>query len=303
MKAAGKKADTLKKLRAFLDTEEPKAIEFLMTAWKNQQSAVSYKELRELILSRSITTAKLEQRRLDYSKLVNEKLAPQWLKAMAAAAEELKKQYPEFLYNPQTESAQMYIRGHGAELVTNILEEQRNALQSAVLHAFSLDETMTADDLSHILRTMIGLTKPQSIANINYYQSVKTGFLNAGMNSGKAEKKAREAQAKYADKQHRYRAMNIARTELAKAYNQGAYNATKSAQEQGYIGDCKKIWLTADDERVCEICGAIDEKSVNMDDDFISGVSLPPAHPQCRCAVAYEEILPQIMPHLQIKEN
>lgn len=56
------------------------------------------------------------------------------------------------------------------------------------------------------------------------------------------------------------------------------------------IGDCKKTWITADDERVCPLCGAMDGESVNMNAFFSNGVKLPPAHPQCRCAVAYEEV-------------
>jgi SPP1 gp7 family putative phage head morphogenesis protein len=115
------------------------------------------------------------------------------------------------------------------------------------------------------------------------------------MAEASAEKKAREAAAKYAAKQHRYQAMNIARTELAYAYNAGSYGATKDAQAQGYIDDCKKTWLTAYDERVCPICGTIEGESVNMDALFSIGKRLPPAHPSCRCAVAYEEITQSLL--------
>ncbi len=82
----------------------------------------------------------------------------------------------------------------------------------------------------------------------------------------------------------------IARTELAFGYNAGAYGATKDAQAQGYIGDCKKVWLTAYDKRVCPICAKMDGEKRNMDEHFSNGKLLPPAHPHCRCAVAYEEI-------------
>ncbi|MDR2650599.1 MAG: phage head morphogenesis protein [Clostridiales bacterium] len=79
------------------------------------------------------------------------------------------------------------------------------------------------------------------------------------MKRAAAEKKAREVAARYAGQQHRQRAMTIARTELAAAYNQGAYEAVRDAREKGLIGDCRKIWLTAADERVCAKCGALDE--------------------------------------------
>lgn len=41
------------------------------------------------------------------------------------------------------------------------------------------------------------------------------------------------------------------------------------------------IWLTANDERVCPICGPKHEKPIT-DNEF------PPAHPRCRCGVSYE---------------
>jgi SPP1 gp7 family putative phage head morphogenesis protein len=161
---------------------------------------------------------------------------------------------------------------------------------------------VSADSLSHIIRPVIGLTKPQTLANLNYYNAVKEGLLraNPNMRESTAEKRARVAAAKYAGRQHRYRALSIARTELVTAYNHGAYGATKDAQEQGYIGDCKKTWLTADDELVCKICGAMDGESVNIDALFSIGVLLPPAHPRCRCGVAYEEITEPIIPVLHV---
>lgn len=295
IKAKGRKAAALKRLRSFLDATEPQTVKFLMNFWGEQQSAITYKELREAILSGDISLARLEQWRIDYSKLVNEKLAPEWEKAMIAAADELKRSYPYFLYNPQNELAQEYIKERGAFLVTSIVEEQRDALQSATLHALNLDDAMTADRLSHILRPMIGLTEPQSKAYLNYWKAAWDTGAEAGLSQKSIDERAERMAANYAIKQHRYRAQTIARTELASAYNRGTYNATKQAQTQGYIGDCKKVWLTADDERVCPVCGTIDGESVNMDAKFSIDADVPPAHPNCRCAVAYEEISPPII--------
>ena len=58
-----------------------------------------------------------------------------------------------------------------------------------------------------------------------------------------------------------------------------------------------KVWCTADDERVCPVCGALDGMKIGIDDDFPFRTKLqapgirrtPPAHPSCRCAVYYEE--------------
>jgi SPP1 gp7 family putative phage head morphogenesis protein len=302
MKARGKKAEILKHLRAVLDMEEPQAVEWLVSIRNGQQAAVTYKELREAVLTGSISEMQLEKWRGEYAELVNTKLAPQWRIVMAAAAAERLKRYPDFVYDPFVGAAQEYIDLRGAELVTNIVTEQRDAIQAMVAQA-SYYDGVTADSLSRLIRPVVGLTKPQTLANLKYYNAVKTGLqeVNPNMKDTTADKKAREAAAKYAGRQHRYRAQMIARTELAMAYNYGAYGATKDAQLRGYIGDCKKTWLTADDERVCVLCGGLDGESVNMDAPFKNGVLIPPAHPNCRCGVAYEEVAPPTIP--VISEN
>lgn len=39
------------------------------------------------------------------------------------------------------------------------------------------------------------------------------------------------------------------------------------------------VWRTAEDERVCDVCGPLDDTEVEF------GGALPPAHPNCRCWV------------------
>ncbi len=293
-KASGLNADILTRLRAFLDAEEPKAVKWLVSFWNNQSAAVTYKELREAVLAGDISVGQLEKWQRDYARLVNTKLAPQWYRAMAAAATDHVALYPDILFEPMIAAAQDYIQSRGADLITALASEQRNAIRNMIAQATHY-EAITADSLSRIIRPVIGLTAPQAQANMRYWARVWQSSVESGLSSKAAEKRANDLAATYAARQHRYRAQMIARTELASAYNRGAYGATKDAQEQGYLGDCKKVWLTADDERVCKECGALDGESVNMDALFSSGDFLPPAHPSCRCAVAYEEVAKPMM--------
>ena len=163
---------------------------------------------------------------------------------------------------------------------------------NAVIQHVSGYTAITPDEAARIIRPCVGLTMPQAMANIRYREAVRQAYLKAHPHGkpGTADKRASEAAARYAARQHRYRAQNIARTELAFAYNAGAYGATKDAQARGYIGDCVKVWLTAYDERVCPICSVMDDEKRRMDEAFSNGKLLPPGHPSCRCAVAYEEI-------------
>lgn len=218
--------------------------------------------------------------------------------ALQAALEE-KKKYP-FIYDPARSEALKWLNNHAAELVTNLAQEQINALNAIVYH-FSGYESASPDEVARQMRAVIGLTRPQAIANARYYESVKTAWLKANPKGrmSTAEKYAREAAAKYAGKQHRYRAKCIARTELAFGYNAGLYGAAKDAQAQGYIGDCKKRWVTAHDgppNRVCPECEKLDGVMVGMDDYFSINALIPPGHPQCRCVVDFVEIPALVTP-------
>ena len=55
--------------------------------------------------------------------------------------------------------------------------------------------------------------------------------------------------------------MTIARTELAAAYNIGEYQADRQAMEADYMGGVVKVWLDADDDRVCKRCRALGKAS------------------------------------------
>ncbi len=119
------------------------------------------------------------------------------------------------------------------------------------------------------------------------------------MKSESVQKKAREAATKYAEKQHRYRAMTIAQTEMVTAYNRGADEAIHQAQAQKIMGTVIKRWCTSGDDMVCEQCRALEGLELAMADKFQmgrgwnAGESLtPPAHPRCACAVEYIEVEP-----------
>lgn len=289
-KQSGSKKKVLTKLNSYLKQAEPETVEFLYHDLQATGNAVTYKELREAYISGGMTQEQFEKWQHKYSKLVTGTLKPKWEQEAALAAQEIKDKYPYFLYEPSASAATSWIKDHGAELVTNLAKDQVDALNAMVGH-FSGNTAITPDEAARMMRPCIGLTKPQALANLHYQEAVKAAYLKQHPKAKQEtlDKKAKDAGARYAARQHRYRAQSIARTELAFGYNAGAYGATKDAQAQGYIGECKKKWLTAYDERVCPICSAMDEETVDMDAPFSNGKLLPPGHPQCRCAVAYEE--------------
>lgn len=306
-KATKKDTKALKKLRSFLDAKEPSAVKWLVRTWEGQQSSISYKELREAYLSGGLTEKQVTNWQKSYAELVNRKLAPQWEQAMKQAVIDAREIYPYYLYEPSVELMTNYIATRGAELVTNLAIDQKKAVQAIIKQASGYKST-SADEIARLIRPAIGLTKPQTKAYTNLYETAKKNLQEAHprMTAEAVEKKARETATKYAAKQHRYRAFTIARTELASAYNAGHYGATLEAIENGYLGTMVKVVATAADERTCPSCGGVEGESQPLDKPFRNGKQMPPFHPNCRCCLMYEEIekpavTPEAKPQAEVK--
>lgn len=285
----------LRLLRSFLDKNEPGLVRILVNTWQAQGKAITYKELREAILNGDISEDYMYEWMQDYTYLVEKYMRPAWEMAIVAGVAAIKQKYPEWNFDPMGDGVRAWTAGHAAEFVTNSTATQIEGLRAIVRRAAVLED-MSVDELARAIRPMVGLTKQQSIANMKYYENL--------LKNGVSNKKAQDLSIRYAARQHRYRGYNIARTELAFAYNQGSYEGIKQAQAAGYMGETVKIWCTADDERVCKICGGLEGKTISMDDDFGFSTKLagrnatirrvPPAHPSCRCGVMYKEIAPAI---------
>lgn len=295
MSDARYRGEALRRLRAFLDEKEPGLVYFLQHTWRTQGRAITYKELREAILSGDITWDLLEEWQQDYAAFVARYMHPAWVDAMEVAAEAITRKYPVWHFDPMGEGVRTWTENRAASFITEVTNTQIEGARAVVQRAATLED-IAVDQLARAIRPMVGLTRPQAVANLKYYERL--------IANGMSEQKALDLATRYAARQHRYRAYNIARTEMAFAYNQGSYEGTKQAQEKGYMGDVVKIWCTADDERVCKICGGLEGTRIGIDEEFNIDTKLspynptiklvPPAHPSCRCAVMYKEITPPI---------
>jgi len=276
-------ADVKQTLDSWINYSSPKLGTFLTRTWKNQQQALTYKEIREAIFAGQLDPGYLAQWRQDYSRFIIEGYAPLAQQAIDSAAQQMVAEHgigAKSLNYPFIDS---FISKHGGTLIREVSEEQYKAINVLVRQA-SFTETMDVKELAKAIRPTVGLTTRQAQAAYNRYQQA--------IADGYGEDKAREIQAKYAERLHRVRAETIAITEMAYAYNYGQQAYMEQCIRDGLIGGAQKKWMTAFDERVCEVCGKIDGEVVEMEADFSIGVLVPPAHPRCRCVVNYINVLP-----------
>ncbi len=144
----------------------------------------------------------------------------------------------------------------------------REFVTNAVEDGFSVDETAT------LIRDVIGLDSRRALAAERF-----------------AEQAATEQEVeKYIGEMLDSRAMTIARTEIMMAASAGQHELWKQSVAHGMLDDnLKKVWITTDDEKLCDECDALAQETeadpIGMDDDFDDGVMFPPLHPNCRCTM------------------
>ena len=169
-----------------------------------------------------------------------------------------------------SERAGVLIREWGA---TN-----RLAVRAMVLQA--LQDGIQLRDLARlIVQSGIGLTTIQAGA----VERMRDQMVKSGVKAGLIESRI----ARYAAKLLKQRAEMISRTEIVTAENRGRLNAWRSAGREGLIdpAKAKQRWMTVPDERLCDICGALDGVEVPLGETFPGGYAGPAAHPRCRCRV------------------
>lgn len=166
----------------------------------------------------------------------------------------------------QNKAVDRYLRTRTGAMIENVSDDLQETVQQAVRGAFT--QGMSPRQVATQIRDTIGMNSRQA----QQYQNFQ------GSDEDKAALKKRLED---------YRAMMVARTEIAYAANQGQLAVWNAAQEQGLIpGDAQKVWAV--DGRPCpKICDPMDGVQVALDDVFTlpDGVTVnaPPAHPHCRC--------------------
>lgn len=291
-------------LKQLIDEKEPQLVYWLYNTWNNQGKAITYKQIREMILNGDIDPDFLEQWHQDYSVFVVRYLEPVYREIIAEAAAELERKRAGFVFEPMTQGIKQWTDTMGAAFVTRSTDEQISAIRTVVVRAAQAQD-VGVDSLARSIRAMVGLNRPQAIANQNYFNRL----IEAGMNESKALEKA----IKYAAQQHRYRGHMIARTEMAFAFNKGEHEAVTQAIDRGYMGRTVKVWTDAGDDRVCEVCRSLHRRThrnpIEIDAGFGFKTNLkrnnpdidlsPPAHPHCRCVAEYREVSPPVFSRMQ----
>lgn len=170
-------------------------------------------------------------------------------------------------------------RNISVDLSTNLSQTSQKILDKVIGDA--MEGLVTRREAVKIIESRVGLLPAHSDAVDRYYDTL--------IQSGATKANAKKLADKYADRLLRYRANTIARTEIARATGIGQTEFWRQAVADGsLLPDTKRVWTTSYDERVCEICGPMNNVEVGIFESWLTPngfVDYPSAiHPNCRCS-------------------
>lgn len=176
--------------------------------------------------------------------------------------------------------ALLWVKRHGAELVTRVSEDTRTMLSEIIRDSFR--EPLPIKETARLVRGVIGLNEPQAKALANYWRD-----LDAAVGDGAiTERRAAQLGEMYRQRMLKYRATVITRTETMTAAGNAQREVWRAADGAGQItakGYIREWLAIARDGHVCEECADLHGARAPIDGLYEDGSDGPPAHPCCRC--------------------
>lgn len=187
-------------------------------------------------------------------------------------------------FNKTNPNSLAFAAKRAGELIQSIDELTRIAVRNIIFDAFNeqLDYRATAKRIKNI----VGLHPRYANAVIKFEKTEMARLMKLGQKEATARRNAQTRASAYADQLQSKRAVMIARTEIQIAQNEGRYEGWKQANKAGFIDpSAMKMWVTAPDERTCDICAPLNGELVPWTGTFSIGLEAPIVHPNCRCTM------------------
>lgn len=290
-------------LQEYVDHSTPRLRRLLVNTWNAQADALTYEEIIHAFETGELSGPTLRRFQESYTELVNGPLTNQWIAAYGVGWRRLLtglRQMAGGRVELSSFSALMrdWTTARAAELAVNFTEAQTKAVRNMVTYFTSVNP-IHPRQFARFLRPVVGLTDRQWRSTALFREQLIEDGLSRSQVDGRV--------AEYAARQNRIRADRIARTETAYAWNFGQFHSLEQASKDGLVTQVRKRFLTAQDERVCAVCGGLggwrqEGETLQFDEDGQAIIGLeetfptsggssqyvPPVHPNCRCTVIYE---------------
>ena len=210
-----------------------------------------------------------------------------------------------FRFNSADPNIVLFARTQVAELVVAVGDDVKEAIRLVV--ALGSEYGITPVQQARAIRQVVGLPPNWAEAPLNLAAELRAGRFTdtrrmsavdkAQIRSRLAKGTVNEAfidrmQVKYANSLRNRRALNIARTETARAANHGQNEGWKQATRAGVLPkSARRVWIVTPDDRLREthrMVPIMNPDGVALDQPFQTplGPSMgPPLEVNCRCSL------------------
>jgi len=163
--------------------------------------------------------------------------------------------------------------------LVGVTQATNNGVLAVIQEA--IDASWRKERLAREIRAQVGLLPAHVQAVNRYHDTLVLG--------GTTPARATQLSNGYAGRLRTYRGNMIARTEVAQAVSRGQLTFWRGMQTKGWLPQrTQRIWITAQDELVCPVCGPMQGVPVDLGSPWLldngKQVLVPPeSHPHCRC--------------------
>jgi hypothetical protein len=201
-------------------------------------------------------------------------------------------------FEANTEALLRQARKRSSTLVSNISSSTREGIRIALQAAFERGDAPRVAARS--IKPLVG-NLPRHVAAV---ENFRNRLITAGHFS---RSKIDSLSATYSGKLLKHRTEMIARTEMIWSANAAQQEYWTQLRDAGLIpASSKRIWVTAQDDRLCEQCAPMEGAIVGFEEPFVSDelglpgqlpeprngpavvADYPPLHPMCRCTVVLD---------------
>ena len=208
-------------------------------------------------------------------------------------------------FNAADPNVVLFARTQAAELVVAVTEDVREAIRLVVALGSQLGITHVQQ--ARAIRQVVGLPPNWAEAPLNLAAELRAGRFTSTRRLSAADKAQirsrlrkgtideafiQRMQVKYANSLRNRRALNIARTESAKAATHGQMEGWRQAIQQGVLPrNTRRMWIVTPDDRLREThrrVPILNPDGVRLDEPFQTdlGPSMgPPLEVNCRCSL------------------
>lgn len=275
-------ADAAALIRLASESREPAAMKWLRQVWAAAGRQFTDAEVADIIRTGTVRSEVREAIRAGYKAFADDRMTPLMKRAAGDAG------------GPWAEGAGFTFDQASARLTDAlVLRADRLAVELARGTLETIDllvqyhangAAVPAGDLALLFRQFVPMTSREAGAVLALREELVADGRGLGA--------IRRLTSAYAEKLTQGRALRIARTEISFASNRGQREALDQARDLGIVtGQVVKEWSAANDEVVCPICGDLDGQRAAEDGEFDGGIDSPPAHPNCRCALKWLELV------------